>query len=147
MQKDLDMIDMTAVVLYRALTLQVTMAPTSGKSCASVSLTTEITGSYKWNSLLDYYREAWVFKSCKWIKLLFKSKNVHESDCDTWTDLLSLVLSQHVSRQRSEDVAVPQIRAGAGDTVLRAAEPFTCVSNSRRTKPHQTDCKNTNHVQ
>ncbi len=49
MQKDLDMIDMTAVVLYRALTLQVTMAPTSGKSCASVSLTTEITGSYKLN--------------------------------------------------------------------------------------------------
>ncbi len=45
-QKDLDMIGMTADVLYRALTLQVTIAPTSGKSCASVSLTTEITGSY-----------------------------------------------------------------------------------------------------
>lgn len=71
-QKGLDMIDMTADVLYWALTLQVTMAPTSGKSCASVSLTTEITGSCTepgghFISLLGY-REAWVFKSWNWIQ-------------------------------------------------------------------------------
>lgn len=123
-------------------TLHVTTAPTLGRSCDSLSLTTDTTGSCRarhegqhraqlvhritsrtpsesdspWQPSLQGGCAAWAHSAEPW----------EEQPCRGRAHLVVLILSFQTARQRREDEAMTSVGAVASRGLLRAAEPLTC---------------------